>query len=295
MRFPVASLLFVALLVPDFSSAQPLVEFTEELDFDRPESWAMKYYASLALLTGIGVPERMGPGAIDVGFEGGFVPQLDDDQRRVGFGGTKLEDLNRTHFFGRARGRIGLSETISLELAYVPPIEVGGTKANLFAVGVGRPFRLSETWRVGLRGYGQFGTIEGDITCSAEEIESGPNDFNCEAPSNDQLSQRIFGVEVNTGYVSDGPWRPHFGIAFNYMDLEFQVDALYSGIHDRTLQLTDGGTVSFTGGITYVASEKWRIMGELFYSPLSVIRPPSTSSQNDGLFNGRFLVTYRIR
>jgi len=56
--------------------AQPLIEATEELEFDEPESWAMKYYASLALLTGMGVPEAMGAGKIDLGVEGGVVPQL---------------------------------------------------------------------------------------------------------------------------------------------------------------------------------------------------------------------------
>ena len=42
------------------AQAQGVIDVTEELDFDRPESWAMKYFASLSLLTGMGVPERMG-------------------------------------------------------------------------------------------------------------------------------------------------------------------------------------------------------------------------------------------
>ena len=62
------------LLGSSFASAQPVVEETENLEFDAPESWAMKYYASLAILTGMGVPEAMGAGKIDLGFEGGFVP-----------------------------------------------------------------------------------------------------------------------------------------------------------------------------------------------------------------------------
>jgi hypothetical protein len=274
--------------------AQPLIEATEELEFDEPESWAMKYYASLALLTGMGVPEAMGVGKIDLGFEGGFVPQLSEEQRRVGFGGVKVEDLNRTPFFGRIRGRVGLSETASLELAYLPPIEIDGTKPHMFSLAVGRPFDAGESFQVGLRGYGHFGSIEGDITCSAEDLE-GPNPFDCAAPSNDDLSQRAYGVEITTGYVSGSPLRPYVGLAINYLDLEFQVDALHSGVHDRTLQITDGATVYLTGGATYAAGERWRFTGELFYSWLSVVRPPQTDSENDGLFNFRFLVSYRIR
>jgi len=293
MKRPIV-VVFALTLLSGSAFAQPLIEATEELPFDAPESWAMKYYASLALLTGMGVPEAMGAGRIDLGFEGGFVPQLSEEQRRVGFGGSKVEDLNRTPFFGRVRGRIGLSETASLELAYLPPIEIDGTKPHMFSVAVGRPFDVGETWKVGLRGYGHFGSIEGDITCSTEDLE-GSNPFDCQAPSNDDLSQRAYGVELTTGYVSGGPLRPYIGLAFNYLDLEFQVDAVHSGIHDRTLQLTDGATVSLTGGATYAASEKWRITGELFYSWLSVARPPSTESTNDPLFNFRFLVSYRIR
>jgi hypothetical protein len=287
------SLTLAVSVVPGLARAQ-VFESTEALAFDRTESWAMKYYASLSLFTGMGVPDRMGKGAIDLGFEGSTVPQLSEDQRRVGFEGTKVEDLNRTHFFGRVRGRIGLSESYSLDLAYLPPIDVGGIKPHLFAAAIGRPFQVGESFRVGVRGYGQIGTIKGDITCSADEIANGPNPFGCESPSSDALNQKIVGLELTGGYVSEGPWRPYFGVSFNYLDLEFQVDASYSGIVDHTLQTTSGGTVALTGGLTYVAGPKWRLSGEVFYSWLSVTRPPSTSSTNDGLLNARFLVTYRI-
>ena len=50
--------------------AQNVIGGTEDLEFDRPESWGMKFFASLSLLTSMGVPERMGAGTIDLGFEG---------------------------------------------------------------------------------------------------------------------------------------------------------------------------------------------------------------------------------
>jgi hypothetical protein len=287
------SFTFLLTFLATTASTQPLIEGTEELDFDDPQSWAMKYYASLALLTGMGVPEAMGLGKISLGFEGGIVPQLSEEDRRVGFDGTKVEDLNRTHLFGRVRGKIGLSEAVFLELSYLPPIELDGVKPHMFSVAVGRPFSVGEAVQIGLRGYGHFGSIEGDITCSAQEIEEGENEWDCVEPSNDDLSQRAFGAEITTGFGS-GTFRPYVGFAVNYMDLEFQIDAFHSGVHDRTLELTDGTTVYVNGGFTYAAGEKWRMTGELFYSPLSVVRPPETSSQNDALFNFRFLVAYQI-
>jgi hypothetical protein len=278
--------------------AQGVFETTEELDFDRPESWAMKYFASVALPTGMGVPEELGAGGVSLGFEGGFVPQLSEDERRVGFNGTKVEDLNKTRFFGRIRGVIGLSRSTSLELGYTPPIEVGGARPHMLDVAVGRPFQLTPRWRLGLRVYGHIGTIDGDITCSAEEAGAGPdpdlNPYLCEAPSEDSAKQRLIGAGVSAGYRS-GRWRPYVGAAVSFMDLEFQVDARYDGLEDRTLQLTDGVTWSVTAGVGVALSERWSLSGELFYSWLSVARPPSTSADNEGLFNGRFLVSYRIR
>lgn len=288
----------VWLLSSGAARAQNVIGGTEDLEFDRPEAWAMKYYASLSLLTSMGVPERMEAGAIDLGFEGGIVPQLSDDQRRVGFNGTKLENLNRTHFIGRVRAHIGLPASLRLELAYLPPLDVGGVEPNLFAIGVGRAFALTESFQLGARGYFQTGTIRGDITCGEDEAAAGDdlvlNPFECRAPSNDELRQRVGGGEITAGYVLDDKWRPYAGLALNYLDLEFQVDAVYGELEDRVLELTDGTTVSVTGGVQFVASEKWRFTGEAFYSWLSVARP-DTSSANDGFLNARFLVTYRLR
>ena len=170
---------------------------------------------------------------------------------------------------------------------------------NLFAIGVGRPFSIAENWRLGARGYFQFGTIKGDITCAEDEVAAGNdpdrNPFMCEAPSDDELGQKIYGAELTAGYISDGKFRPYAGLAFNYLDLDFQVNARYAGLIDNTQQFTDGGTISVTGGANYLATDAWRITGEVFYTWLSVVRPPNTTSENDGLLNFRFLVSYRIR
>lgn len=278
----------------------PVVELTEELDFDRPESWAMKYFASAGLLTGFGVPSALAPGAIDLGLEGGWIPSLGEEERRVGFNGTKLEDLNKTPFFGRGRVTIGLPSTLSLTLAYVPPIDVGGVKPNLFAAGLGRPFEVSDRWRIGARGYGQFGTIEGDITCDADTVAAGAdpdrNPFSCEEVSSDEYTQRMVGGEVSVGYTSSNQrWRPYAGVAVNYLDLKFQVNARYSGFLDRTEQLTDGVTYALTSGLTCALTPELHLTGEIFYTWLNVVRPPATTTQNDGLLNVRALVSYQIR
>ena len=262
--------------------AQFVVATTETLDFDRPESWGMKYYASLALFTSMGVPDKRTGGTIDLGFEGSYVPQMSDEERRIGFNGTKLEDVNKASFFGRIRGSVGLGKGLALELGYTPPIEMGGAKPNILALALGRPFELSPAWRLGVRGYGQIGTIKGDITCSADEVAAGDdvqlNPFQCVEPSEDESHQKVI------------------GLGLNYMDLEFDVNALYADglVEDHNVQLTSGTTVSATAGLTFEAG-RWRVATELFYSWLQIMRPPATTSANEGFFNARAFVSYRVR
>ena len=95
VRGRVAGILSLMLLASAPVRAQQVViDETENLAFDRPEAWGMKYYASLGILTSMGAPERRAPGEVVLGFEGATVPQLSDEERRLGFNGTKLEDVN---------------------------------------------------------------------------------------------------------------------------------------------------------------------------------------------------------
>jgi hypothetical protein len=281
--------------------AQILLDFTDELDFDRPEAWAMKYYASLTLLTGFGAPRALEPGRIDIYLEGGWVPSLSEAERTVGFNGTKTEDLNRTSVFVRPAVVIGLPRKLSLTLTWVPPVEAFGVEPNLLAVAIGRPVHQARTWRLGLRGFAQYGTLEADFTCPEDVVAAGDNPelnpFNCVEPSNDEHQISALSLEVSWAKEprGSGRWEPHVGLSANYLDLEFQVDARHSGIVDRTLLVTDGVTVALTAGVAYHAGERWKLVGEAFYSPLEVTRPPSTSTANEGLFNIRALVSYKIR
>ncbi|SRR5258708_7317464 len=287
----------LCLLGATAAQAQVTIRDVVPLAFNRPESWAMKYFTSLSLPTAMGPPDRLGGGTVEVGFEGAFVPQLNDDERRVGFNGTKLEDLNRTGVLGRFRATVGITASASLEVAYVPPVTVGGATPHIFGAAIGRPLALSPNWQLGLRLYGQLGTMKGDFHCGAREAAAGPdplrNPSMCEAASIDELKQRLLGVEVSAGY-GRGRWRPYAGVSVSYVDLQFQVNARYAAIVDYTLMTAKGETVSLTTGLGFTPFRRWRLATELFYSPLAVVRPPRVSPQNDGLLNGRFLVSYRF-
>jgi len=281
-------------------AAQTVTGGTEDLDFNRPEAWAMKYFATVSLMSSMGAPRDLEPGSIDLGFEGGWIPHLSEDQRRVGFNGTKLEDMNKTPFFGRLRATVGLPGKFSISVGFVPPIDLGGAKPNLFAAALARPIFEPRWGRLGIRAFGQLGTIKGDFTCSEKVVAAGQdlnlNPFRCEAPSNDKATLRYLAAELSHAFtLTDPRFEPYVAVSLIYSDLKFQVDALYSGVHDRTLQLTHGVTFSVSGGVAVKLSELWRVSAELFYSPLDVVRPPETTPQNDGLLNVRGMVQYSIR
>lgn len=84
-------------------------------------------------------------------------------------------------------------------------------------------------------------------------------------------------------------------IDFDYLDLEFQVDALTFGFRDRTRLVTDGFTFSVSGGFSWEAFKNTRLAIEAFYSPLQVQRSADGSTDNDPLFNIRAMIGYRLR
>ena len=293
----IVSAAVVGLLLLGLPASAQVIDDVEELEWDRPEAWAMKYFNSVSLLTGLGAPQNRRPWSFEVGLELDNIPQLSEDQRRIGFGGTKVEDLNRLPVFFRPRLIIGLPAQFSVEVAWVPPVEINGVSTNLFSAGLERPFFRSGALVLGGRLTGQIGTIEGDLTCTAEEASYPPgppdNIWGCEAPSEDELTLNSVSLAFTGGYTVKKTTF-HWGLAANYMDMEFQVDAITYGVVDRTLLLADGWTWSVSGGASWRLSRLLSIAGELFYSPLSVVRPPSTESENDGLFNLRTMLRFHF-
>jgi hypothetical protein len=269
-----------------------------EVDFDSPEGWAMKYFAAVSVPTAFGAPRDVSPGGFELGLEYVQVPSLDVEQRRVGFGGAKVEDLNKVPYVIRPVARVGLGWKLALAATWVPPIEWNGAEPNIVSLAIERPVVEGESWRLGLRLYGQAGTVEGDFTCSRQTVEAGEdpvlNPFGCEAVSSDEFELATIGLEASASWLlgADGRWEPFAAVSYNTMDLEFQVDARYSGFVDRSHRATDGETFYLLAGLGYRLGERWRLAGEVFYAPLDVVRPPSTTSENDELVNARVQLLY---
>jgi hypothetical protein len=271
----------------------------QQLDFNRPEAWALKYFSAVSTFTGLGPPVAREAGSIDLGLELGWIPSLSESQRRVGFDGTALEDLNKSPVFGRPRLTVGLPFGFSVEGAWVPPVEINGQRANLFAAALERPFVDAGPLTLGFRLYGQLGHSKGDFTCSKEVSSQPPgssgNPQSCNAVSMDSATLNNGGLALMGGVKLGGGGAVHFAVGSTYNDMVFQVGAMTGGVPDNTRLATHGWTGWAALGAGWPLGKRASFAAEAFYSPLLVRRPPQEMAQNDGLFNVRALLRFHIR
>ncbi|HSN67857.1 MAG TPA: hypothetical protein VLV48_01340, partial [Thermoanaerobaculia bacterium] len=293
------ALLLASILVASAASAQPVVEETIDLEFDRPESWAMKFFAGVTLPVAAAMDRPLPPGAFAIEFEAITIPSLSPSQRKVGFDGIKEEDLNKLPALGRGRLVVGLPGGLHAMAGWVPPLEISGVKGNLLSAEIGREIPLFRDWSASVRAFAQDGKIEGAFTCWDEVLEFPPaspgNPFACEELSEDEYSIQVMGGEIQVGRAIDrlgGPWI-HAGAAAAAMDAEFQVSALRSGFLDRTLLRSDGTIVTYNAGARWALASGITVGGEVVYSPLSVDRNDGRGEVNDPMLNFHFVVGIR--
>ncbi len=288
--------IFGFLFVATFAVAEQSVE---EIDFDRPEAWALKYFSSVSLMTPLGSMGDLERGAVDAGLEVDWIPRLDEDQRRVGFDGRKVEDLNKMPVFVRPRIRVGLGSRFALEMSWILPIELRGVTSNIFTLALDRKIARWDRFSLGMRVAGQIGEVEGDFTCSSEVAQIPPgdpgNEFGCEAPSEDVSTLNYASGSMHVAYDLGSGRSLNAGLYATYNDLEFEVEALTFGYHDQSHLVTNGWTYALTWGFSWDFNKKTSFGAEMFYSPLAVARPPYLTTESDGLFNLRAVIRYRLR
>jgi len=274
------------------------------LDFESPEAWGLKYFASTTLLNGLQPPtssESYHTGSVSVAIETGWLPTLDEGQRRIGFKGTTPEDLNKSQVFIRPVVRIGLPDKFTALIAAPPPFEVFGVTPRLLALGLERPLVQHHAWTVNWRGYGQVGWVKGAFTCPksvlAFEPGSAANPTECVGESQDKATLRYAGMEFQVAHtIARIPkLTPHVAVAGNFIDAAFQVHAPVEDGLDQTRLWTRGGTFSTSGGVGYRVTEHVSFVVDAFYTPLWVKRSAAAPRTNDGLFNVRALLSYTFR
>jgi hypothetical protein len=277
--------------------AQEVVRNDESLAAHRPEAWAMGYFTSATTMTGFGLPPELAPGDVRLAAEIGSLPHLDQSERRVGFNGEKLEDLNKSPAFGRARIWVGLPGKIVAELGYTPPFAVGGARPrDLFAVALSRRIFESGRHALSLRVLGQHGAVTGDFTCPAElagVADPFLNPYGCDARSNDRVQLNAYGAELTFGRITPGPqWHATAGLL--RMEPEVQVDALTFGFRDRSRLISRDNQPYFAVGAGY-QGPRWCLRAELLYVPLRVQRSPREKVETDALLSLRVQLSRAVR
>jgi opacity protein-like surface antigen len=270
----------------------------ERIGFDRPEAWAMKYFTSATVLSGLSTPDTLPPGSMALQFESGWLPPLSAAQQRVGFNGATPEDLNKAPVFMRPRVAVGLPGRMAIVVGVDPPVRTFGVTPRLVAVGIEGPLYDSSTWRLNWRAHGQTGSVTAAVTCPSSVLTfapgSGANPAGCTAESADVTTLRYAGVELQLARRIGQRVLPHVAVGGHYIDNVFQTNAETFGQPDRTRMRASGFAFAASAGLGYALSQRLAVSADLFYAPLTVRRTPASAMSLDPMINGRILVSYRV-
>jgi hypothetical protein len=277
--------------------AQEVIRNDEVLSSTRPEAWAMGYAAASTFMTAFGETPALAPWQWQAAGELGHIPRLSDAQQRVGFFGTKQEDLNRSPVFGRARVFLGLPAGFVAEAGYTPPVTIGGSSSrHILALAIGRRVWEHDRFTLSLRGFAQRGSAEGDITCPGGLAGAGvaENPFGCEEASNDRVDLDYYGMDATASWRFDG-WRAHLGVGVVRTDLSVQVDALTLGQRDRSLLESRATRRFLAAGASYDIDRCWSVAAEVLHVPLKVQRSLDAGTEDDPFTGLRLQATFRFQ
>lgn len=296
--YPAVLLLLLAVLafIPRVR-AQVVVRSDEHLGRDRPEAWAMNYVGATTLMTSYGIPPNLPAWRAGIALDLAHIPRLTAQQERVGLGGVKQEDLNKTEVFGRLRLFLGLPAGLVGEIGYAPPVSIGGAQPlDLFSVAIGRSLLARDGFDVSVRALAQHGRVHGDITCPAAiagTADPRRNPFGCQAPSDDHVVLGYYGVELVSAWAAPS-WRAHASFGTVRTEFAVDVDALTFDVRDRSRLVARGWLQYVTIGASHDLAQRWTLSGELLYVPLQVQREPGGPRENDPLASVRIELLRRF-
>lgn len=292
-----AKMLALVLLLPAAqAAAQAVVRNDENLDSDRPEAWAMNYFAASSLFTGTGATPALAPGDWHLAVDLAQVPRLDERQQTIGFDGLKREDLNRSPVFGRARAWIGLPAGWVGEVGYTPPLRLHDTQPRHFvALALSRRLVERGHYALSARLFGQHGAVEGDITCPARLAgvdDPARNPYGCQAPSRDVASLNDYGVGLTSSWSARG-WQAYLETTLLRTETQVQLDALSFDARDRSRLVAHDALATVAAGVRRDLGAHFDWGAEVLFVPLRVRRGADAPSERDDFVGVRLQLRYR--
>lgn len=282
------------------AAAQVLGPDPERVAFESPEGWATGFFGSILLPSGFGPPPQLDLGRWELGLELSEVPELSIEEQRVGFGGVKVDDLNKAEFLVRPTFTVGLPFRFSTTVSFIPPVEIWDLESTLFSISINRAILDRGPLRAGFRAFFSYGESTGAFTCSEYLVAEGHDLFDCTPPSVDTSYLRSHGLEASLSYRIDaaGGLTPFLSLSWQHMNNDFQTDVIvFNGTQrDRRTLKTSGDTVALNAGLSLPIASRWLLAMSLFYSPLKVNRTgiQGEPSEEDALVHLRTRLSYRF-
>jgi len=254
-------------------------------------------YDSLCTKPGQSPPHSVNSRDISISAELSSIPRLTKEQQRIGFGGFKDEDLNKSPVFGRLRANIGLPN-LDAEISWTPPLQINDSKPDhLWGAALSKPLMNNEKISIGLRLFLLRGGVTASVTCSADTIKFAPytleNTAGCVGLSGDKLQMDHEGVEVFVSFNNSSAILPWISLASSNIDNSVKIDAPLEVGRERATIYSSGSIQTFSFGFNYDISENWRFNASSSYTPLDVQRP-NDNSDNDNFWNVRVGITTRF-
>jgi len=218
-------------------------------------------------------PELL-PG-LRIGLEAAYMPQVDDATATptICRPGKGPEDVNIASIIPRPRFSVPLPLGLALEASWIPPLRVGGVKANLFGVSVGRSFGSIDGVVMAVRGHATFGSVRAAITCDDDALADPASECFQGTRSDDRFSPNIVGADLAVSVpVAEGRLRPYVGAGYNRMAPRFRVNFTNRvGDVDTTRVIVNLDRLAVFGGATWNLSYRFALTGEVYAAPADAV------------------------
>ena len=284
-------LLIISFIFSPKIQANSLI-ITQNVDFNSPEGWGMAYMTAASLNLADSFPEKLSFGEFEVSAEINSIPELNSEQQKIGFGGLKYEDLNKSPVFGKGKIKMGFYYDSILEFSYTPSLEINGAKPkDLYGISLSKELIKNDNFNFGLRVFNLSGHAVADVTCSkqvvSEPLYTPGNPSGCISISKDKIDLGHKGLEMIIMPNNTNPKiKPWVSLAFSKLDPSVRIDAQLELTREIALVKTNGSIKTLNFGLNYALSDKWVLFLGTSYTPLDVTRP-GPAGGDDNFWNFR--------
>jgi hypothetical protein len=233
-------------------------------------------------LASFSVPLAFGPATAPeilpglwLGLEGAYLPKVDLATATPTICRPGQGPLNTDLLFALPRPRIGLPLPfgLALQASWIPPLRVGGTKANLFGFSLGKSFGRLDGLVAEIRAHGTFGSIRGPITCDDAALADPTSECFQGTRSDDKYSPNIFGADFSLGWTMvGGRLRPYLGGGYNRLEPRVQVNFTNQfGMVDSTRIEVNLNRAAVFGGATWQLADRLGVAAEVYAVPADAV------------------------